>query len=136
MSISEFQDRFFDELFLYEALCKAQGVEWDDIADVSRAPGFAEKLILCLDEAGAERAIVDDAAGAAQLARMVDGLVQGPGHMPLSASTMPVEKLTPFYVLSALVLDMEKRNWNLFHADMFSDTNALQTTLNVFFREV
>jgi|ERR1035441_8515395 hypothetical protein len=127
------QDLFFQELFELQRLCTNQGVSWEETTCISGAPAFAQGLILCPDTDAATKHIGQNPEGASGFVCMVDGLVQGPCHMPLELASMPTQNRTPFYVLSAMVLDMEKRDPSLSRQE-FSDASALHTRLNSFFR--
>jgi len=111
MTLHEFDQRMIHEEQQFLAMCLEIGV-WDKLAEgrvsPTLAPAFAESLILDLDVAATRARIQSDPAGAAAVAEVVQALIHDRKNRPLLAAAMPRENLTPFYVMSSLVLDVTK----------------------------
>lgn len=111
MTLHEFDRRMIHEEQQFLALCLEFGV-WDRLAEgrvlPTLAPAFAEALILDLSVEATRARIESDPAGAAAVCEVVQALIHDRKTRPLLAAAMPRENLTPFYVMSSLVLDVPK----------------------------
>lgn len=106
MTPAEFFERHLQERHRFLRLCREENV-WAraETATETAARAFAQGLILDLTEAQARARMRLDPTGAASVAAVVAALVRDRKTRPLLAERLPSEELTPFYLLSALVLD-------------------------------
>jgi hypothetical protein len=77
------------------------------------APAFAEGLILDITEDQARERMRKDRAGAAGFALLVERILATPDATDSLAARVPSGPLTPFYVLSSLVIEAEMEDWDL-----------------------
>lgn len=107
MTLEEFDRRMLREEQQFLAICLEFEV-WDNLVDGRISPklatAFAEGLILDLSAEATRARIQLNPAGAAAVAEVVQALTHDRKERPRLAATMPRENLTPFYVMSSLVL--------------------------------
>ena len=80
----------------------------------TRARVFAEGLILDLDVSATKARIKSDPAGAAAVTEVVQALIHDRKTRPHLAAGMPRGKMTPFYVMSSLILDTSQEELETF----------------------
>lgn len=109
VTLKEFGERLFLERLAFLLLCAEVNIS-EDVKTISPrlAPLFAEKLILDLSEDQARARIRSNPKGAAAFALHVEDLVHALKTQTTLASRTPSRDLTPFYLLSSLVIDAKR----------------------------
>lgn len=117
MTLQEFDQRMIQEEQQFLGICLDFGV-WDKLHEGRISPtlarAFAEGLILDLSVENARARMRSDPAGAAAVAEVVQALIHDRKSRPHLAATMPSENMTPFYVMSSLVLDVSQEELETF----------------------
>jgi hypothetical protein len=119
MTIHEFDRRMVQEEKQFLEMCIAAGV-WDRLEAGRVSPilarAFAERLILDLSVEATRARIQSDPAGAAAVAEVVQALIHDRRNRMHIAASIPTEKLTPFYVMGAIVADLKAGELEEFEA--------------------
>jgi hypothetical protein len=131
MTTQQFYDRLILERTRFLTICQQVGV-WREVErDKPRlAPAFAEGLILDMSEAQARLRIRSDPEGAAAVVELVANLLDEQTNKDTLAAGMPSENLTPFYLLSSLVIDAAHQDWDVLQK-LNSDTTDLDAPPSV-----
>jgi hypothetical protein len=121
MTLHEFDGRMIDEEQKFLKMCLDFGV-WDKLEGGRVSPtlalAFAEGLILDLSVEDTRARIHSDPAGAAAVCEVVQARIHDRKTRPLLAADIPREHLTPFYVMSSLVLDVPEQDLQEFERMM------------------
>ena len=105
MTPKQFDERYIEELHRFLKLCEQERVFF--LVERIRpriAPQFASELIHDLTEGEALKRIQSNIEGAAALAVLSQELARERSNRPSLAAQMPQGELTPFFVLSSMVL--------------------------------
>ena len=108
MTLEEFDRRIVHEEHQFLTMCNEAHI-WDSAAGQvlpTRARAFAEALILDLSVEATTARIQSDPIGAVAVCEVIQALVGERKTRPQLAATLPSANLTPFYAMSALVLDV------------------------------
>jgi hypothetical protein len=116
MTLEEFDRRMIEEEQKFLEMALAEGI-WDKIQGKIRptcAAAFAEALILDLSSEATKDRIHADPAGAAAVLEVVQARIGTRSTRPVLAARLPSANLTPFYVMSSLVLDVPYEDFEEF----------------------
>ncbi len=124
MTLQQFDGRMIEEEQQFLEMCLEFRV-WDKLEGgqvlPTRAISFAEALILDLSREATKARIQSDPAGAAAVCEVVQARIHDRNTRPVLAAAMPCKNLTPFYVMSSLVLDVPPEELEAFEKMLLGD---------------
>lgn len=106
MTRTQFDQRLFEEAVTFVQLCADTKV-WLHVRAIcpERTSTFAEKLILDLSKEQARARIMSNPEGVGGFVLLAVAILRDRKNRPFLASNMPSTSLTPFYLLSSVVID-------------------------------